>query len=239
MTCLNAGDTARLQQALDAPLDSLSTDNAGLFVEFEQLEAFAGAQLESTFDGILTRCIHPILRDRFHTGIRVCSFYSHKVLGLCSYFSSGGVSASLLAFYRLVFKGSCQQETSESSSKKVWCAFAGLQRRPRLTAPTCSAGRIQSYRQPDSWLKSTLCPFRCANLLSPPSQDSVSLAWHTCQRQPVIETPMQNFCLVALLADLSKPHFMAHAQRRTCGLQERFWFCMAPANLHNRCRLQH
>ena len=63
MTCLNVGDTARLQQALDAPLDSMSTDTAGLFVEFEQLEAFAGAQLESTFDGILTRCIHPILRS--------------------------------------------------------------------------------------------------------------------------------------------------------------------------------
>ena len=60
---MNAGDTARLQQALDAPLDSLSTDTAGLFVEFEQLEAFAGAQLESTFDGILTRCINPILRS--------------------------------------------------------------------------------------------------------------------------------------------------------------------------------
>jgi ATP-dependent RNA helicase SUPV3L1/SUV3 len=57
VTCLNASDTARLQQALDAPLDSMSTNTAGLFVEFEQLEAFAGAQLESTFDGILTRCV--------------------------------------------------------------------------------------------------------------------------------------------------------------------------------------
>ena len=41
-TCLNAADTERLQEALDAPLDAMSTDSAGLFPEFEQLEAFAG-----------------------------------------------------------------------------------------------------------------------------------------------------------------------------------------------------
>ena len=55
MTCLNAADTERLQEAMDAPLDALSTDSAGLFPEFEQLEAFAGAQLEDSFHSILKR----------------------------------------------------------------------------------------------------------------------------------------------------------------------------------------
>ena len=55
VTCLNASDTERLQQALDAPLDAMSTDTAGLFPEFEQLEAFAGSQLEDSFYSILTR----------------------------------------------------------------------------------------------------------------------------------------------------------------------------------------
>ena len=54
-TCLNAADTERLQEALDAPLDAMSTDSAGLFPEFEQLEAFAGAQLEESFHSILKR----------------------------------------------------------------------------------------------------------------------------------------------------------------------------------------
>lgn len=56
MTCLAASDTERLQQALDAPLGAMSTPTAGLFPEFEQLEAFAGAQLEDNFHSILTRC---------------------------------------------------------------------------------------------------------------------------------------------------------------------------------------
>ena len=38
----------------------------------------------------------------------------------------------------------------------------------------------------------------------------------------------------------NRPHFMAHAQRRSFGaLQERAWFCVAPANLHKQCRPQH
>ena len=56
MTCLNAADTLRLRQALDAPLDTMSTPTAGLFPEFEQLEAFAGSQLEDDFHTILARC---------------------------------------------------------------------------------------------------------------------------------------------------------------------------------------
>ena len=55
MTCLNAADTMRLRQALEAPLDSMSTPTAGLFPEFEQLEAFAGSQLEDDFHTILAR----------------------------------------------------------------------------------------------------------------------------------------------------------------------------------------
>ena len=55
MTCLNAADTLRLRQALEAPLDSMSTPTAGLFPEFEQLEAFAGSQLEDDFHTILAR----------------------------------------------------------------------------------------------------------------------------------------------------------------------------------------
>ena len=45
----------RLRQALEAPLDSMSTPTAGLFPEFEQLEAFAGSQLEDDFHTILAR----------------------------------------------------------------------------------------------------------------------------------------------------------------------------------------
>ena len=55
VTCLNAADTMRLRQALEAPLDSMSTPTAGLFPEFEQLEAFAGSQLEDDFHTILAR----------------------------------------------------------------------------------------------------------------------------------------------------------------------------------------
>ena len=54
-TCLNAADTERLQKALDAPMEAMSTDSAGIFPEFEQLEAFAGAQLEDNFHSILNR----------------------------------------------------------------------------------------------------------------------------------------------------------------------------------------
>ena len=45
----------RLRHALDAPLDTMSTPTAGLFPEFEQLEAFAGSQLEDDFSTILAR----------------------------------------------------------------------------------------------------------------------------------------------------------------------------------------
>ena len=55
VTCLNATDTERLQEALDAPMEAMSTDSAGIFPEFEQLEAFAGAQLEDSFHSILKR----------------------------------------------------------------------------------------------------------------------------------------------------------------------------------------
>ena len=54
-TCLNKADIPRLQEAIATPLESLSTPTAGLFPEFEQLEAFAGNQLEQDFHNILTR----------------------------------------------------------------------------------------------------------------------------------------------------------------------------------------
>ena len=38
----------------------MSTDSAGLFPEFEQLEAFAGAQLEDSFHSIL-KTVRPIM----------------------------------------------------------------------------------------------------------------------------------------------------------------------------------
>ncbi len=44
------------QEALDTPLEELSTPMAGLFPEFEQLEAFAGQQLDDDFHTMLTRC---------------------------------------------------------------------------------------------------------------------------------------------------------------------------------------
>lgn len=164
--------------------------------------------------------------DPFHAGIRVCSFYSHIVSGVmfvlflwrCVCLTVGILQACPSRYFHArqskwgmklspftASEGSRQQETSESIFKKVWCAFAGLQRRPRLTAPTCSAGRTQSYRQPNSCPESTLCPFRCANLLSPPSQHSVSLVWHACQRQRMIESLMRNVLLVALLAESTSP----------------------------------
>ncbi len=55
MTCLNKEDIPRLQEAVATPLEALSTPRAGLFPEFEQLEAFAGSQLEDDFYTILTR----------------------------------------------------------------------------------------------------------------------------------------------------------------------------------------
>ncbi|BDA46196.1 ATP-dependent RNA helicase SUPV3L1, mitochondrial [Coccomyxa sp. Obi] len=55
VTCLNKSDIARLQEAIATPLEALSTPTAGLFPEFEQLEAFAGNQLEQDFHTILTR----------------------------------------------------------------------------------------------------------------------------------------------------------------------------------------
>ena len=44
------------QEALEMPLEELSTPMAGLFPEFEQLEAFAGQQLDDDFHTMLTRC---------------------------------------------------------------------------------------------------------------------------------------------------------------------------------------
>lgn len=57
VTCLNTEDMFRLQEAMSTPLEALSTPRAGLFPEFEQLEAFAGNQLDQKDDfyAILTR----------------------------------------------------------------------------------------------------------------------------------------------------------------------------------------
>ncbi len=63
VTCLNRGDIPRLQEAVATPLEALSTPTAGLFPEFEQLEAFAGNQLEQDFHNILTR------QAPFHTSL--------------------------------------------------------------------------------------------------------------------------------------------------------------------------
>ena len=63
VTCLNRADIPRLQEAVATPLEALSTPTAGLFPEFEQLEAFAGNQLEQDFHNILTR------QAPFHTSL--------------------------------------------------------------------------------------------------------------------------------------------------------------------------
>lgn len=55
VTCLNKSDIPRLEEAIATPLEALSTPTAGLFPEFEQLEAFAGNQLEADFHTILNR----------------------------------------------------------------------------------------------------------------------------------------------------------------------------------------
>ena len=196
--------------------------------------------------------------------MRVCSFYSHVFWGVlfvlflwrCVCLAVGILQACPSRYFHgrhfewgmklspfTTSEGSRQQETSESIFKKVWCAFAGLQRRPRLTAPTCSAGRTLSYRQPDSWPESTLCPFRCANLLSPPSQHSVSLVWHTCQRQPMIESQLRNVLLVALPADLTSPisynagRMLKEAAVVLCMSASGSAWCRRTCAA--RCRLQH
>ncbi|KAK9817863.1 hypothetical protein WJX72_003314 [[Myrmecia] bisecta] len=55
VTCLNKADMPRLREALDTPLEDLSTPAAGLFPEFEHLEMFAGQLPEESFARLLTR----------------------------------------------------------------------------------------------------------------------------------------------------------------------------------------
>ena len=55
MTCLNPEDVPRLQAALDMPMGALATPAAGLFPEFDQLEAFAGKMLGESYARILER----------------------------------------------------------------------------------------------------------------------------------------------------------------------------------------
>ena len=56
MTCLNPEDVPRLRAALDMPMSALATPAAGLFPEFDQLEAFAGKMLGESYAMILQRC---------------------------------------------------------------------------------------------------------------------------------------------------------------------------------------
>jgi hypothetical protein len=75
VTCLNSEDIPRLQEALATPLEALSTPRAGLFPEFEQLEAFAGNQLEDDFYNILTRSVsycHGAFADCISVSPQLC-----------------------------------------------------------------------------------------------------------------------------------------------------------------------
>ena len=55
VTCLQPGDMPRLRAALDVPLSSLSTPAAGLFPEFDQMEALASQVPGEDFPTLLQR----------------------------------------------------------------------------------------------------------------------------------------------------------------------------------------
>lgn len=69
VTCLHESDVRGLRVALATPAEALAPAAAGLFPEFDQLEAFAGNQLGQSFPETLRRCEPPPVRLRhFATG---------------------------------------------------------------------------------------------------------------------------------------------------------------------------
>ncbi|KAL4457773.1 hypothetical protein ABPG75_012638 [Micractinium tetrahymenae] len=62
-TCRDPADVARLQEALDVPLDQLTTPSAGLFPEFEHFEVFAGARPEEAYSELLAAFEQEALLD--------------------------------------------------------------------------------------------------------------------------------------------------------------------------------
>ncbi len=64
MTCLHESDVRGLRAALATPAEALAPAAAGLFPEFDQLEAFAGNQLGQSFPETLRRCEPPPVRLR-------------------------------------------------------------------------------------------------------------------------------------------------------------------------------
>ncbi|PSC71656.1 ATP-dependent RNA helicase mitochondrial [Micractinium conductrix] len=52
-TCRDADDVPRLQEALDVPLEELSTPTAGLFPEYEHFEVFAGQRPDEPYSALL------------------------------------------------------------------------------------------------------------------------------------------------------------------------------------------
>ena len=60
MTCLHESDVRGLRAALALPAEALAPAAAGLFPEFDQLEAFAGNQLGQSFPETLRRCAPPL-----------------------------------------------------------------------------------------------------------------------------------------------------------------------------------
>lgn len=56
VTCMHAADVPQLRRALSTPATALATPAAGLFPEFDQLEAFAGKMLGASFADTLQQC---------------------------------------------------------------------------------------------------------------------------------------------------------------------------------------
>ncbi len=133
VTCLNKSDIAQLQEAIATPLESLSTPTAGLFPEFEQLEAFAGNQLEDDFHTILTR---------HGPSLQACVFFCSFLLPLqAAGFSTVGLNMTRTSTH--VFTSPAELEHS------CMCTVsAGSGQRLVWTVRTCFANRSLSSRQP-------------------------------------------------------------------------------------------